>query len=244
MGLYHAQFLKIKMCVDKIYNNLWCQSLELFQAGKYKLDPMIESIDDKRRGITLLARFTDSISNNIQQFLNEVKLLEPGQYYYPNCDFHLTILSIITCIQGFVLTDVQPGDYLEKLTMITREYQPFKIRFQGVTASPACIMVQGFPCDNQLNRIREDLRASFKNSNLKHSIDSRYPIKTAHSTVIRFQRPVRNASRFIKLLKKYRDWDFGVLEVNELELVFNDWYQKQANTEVLNQFRLGAEPGK
>ena len=224
--------------LETIYDGLWGESSALFRKGMYQQDDLILSPEDQRRGITLLARITNPVKRQIQSFLEETKELEPHQYYYPASDFHLTILSVITCVNGFHLSRIEPEAYTNIIRKCCSRYQPFKIEFRGLTASTSCIMVQGFPEDDQLNSMRELLRKRFGASSLRHSIDSRYPIKTAHSTVIRFQKPISNSDSFYKLLENYRDHDFGILEVNQMELVFNDWYQTQSNTILLDRIRL------
>jgi hypothetical protein len=42
----------------------------------------------------------------------------------------------------------------------------------------------------------------------------------------------------MKTLTKYRDYDFGTLEVNSLELVFNNWYQNLSITKNLSSLKL------
>lgn len=98
--------------VLKIYQNLWNTSLAQFQIEQYELDPLIDSPIDKRRGLTLLSRLTEKISEEIDAFLNEVKRIEPNQYYYPRNDFHLTLLSIITCYEEFLLSAIHQTDYV------------------------------------------------------------------------------------------------------------------------------------
>lgn len=224
--------------LNAIYGRLWEESYPQFQNGVFQLDSLILSPEDQRRGITLLARITNPVDQEISCFLNDANSLEPHQYYYPASDLHLTILSIITCVEGFHLSSIDPQEYAEVIRNYCSQYHSFKIAFRGLTASNSCIMVQGFPDDDQLNSLREDLREGFSASHFCHSIDSRYPIKTAHSTVIRFQNPVGDSNSFVKLLEKYRDHEFGVLEVNQLELVFNDWYQTKSNTILLDRFCL------
>jgi 2'-5' RNA ligase len=93
--------------------------------------------------------------------------------------------------------------------------------------------------DDELTNIRNGLRDKFQTSNLQHSIDKRYSIQTAHSTIVRFKKPLLNPDSFLQKVKKYRNLDFGTFEVNELELVFNDWYHRASTTVVLERFSLG-----
>jgi 2'-5' RNA ligase len=87
--------------------------------------------------------------------------------------------------------------------------------------------VQGFPENDQLNQIRNELRKKFRESNLKHSIDQRYSILTAHLTVIRFKQKLDNTNTFINKIDHLKNREFGHSDINELELVANDWYQKK-----------------
>ena len=115
---------------------------------------------------------------------------------------------------------------------------PLKIKYSGVTASPSCILVQGFPDNEQLNILRDKLRLRFKKTNLYTTIDLRYEISTAHATVVRFSAPLRNRDEFIEVLSKYRKSDFGTLEVDRLDLVFNNWYQDLSVTKQLSRCEL------
>ena len=99
-------------------------------------------------------------------------------------------------------------------------------------------MIQGFPTDETLNNLRNKLRENFKNSGLQQSIDSRYTISAAHATVMRFQDKLQDPKKLIEISEKYRDYDFGEFEVKNLELVYNDWYQRKSNTRVLGDFGL------
>jgi 2'-5' RNA ligase len=63
------------------------------------------------------------------------------------------------------------------------------------------------------------LRENFKKSTLEQSIDSRYAIATAHSTVLRFQEKLENPHKLMDVVEKFRDHDFGEFTVDKLELV-------------------------
>ncbi|MDQ2792657.1 MAG: hypothetical protein M3Y12_01415 [Bacteroidota bacterium] len=73
---------------------------------------------------------------------------------------------------------------------------------------------------------------------LQQSIDQRYSIQTAHSTVLRFRSKLHNGPALLKKLAQYQHHPFGSFEVNSLELVHNDWYQRAANTVLLTQYAL------
>jgi len=226
------------MNLQEHYNELYKQSSEAILAGNYKLDSQINDQNDSRFGITLLIRPNETIKANIQLFLNELKAIDPLQYYYPNSDIHITAMSIISCYEGFSLDKVSIPDYVEIIQKSLLDLNEIKIEFRGVTASPSAIMIQGFPTDESLNNLRDKLRENFKKSTLEQSIDSRYAISTAHVTVVRFQEKLQTPEKLIAITEKFRDFDFGTFTVDKIELVYNDWYQRERNTIQLADFHL------
>lgn len=226
------------MDLTQHYNQLYQKSTETILAGNYKLDSQINDVSDSRFGITLLIRPNETIKANIQLFLDHLKTIEPNQYYYPDSDIHITIMSIISCYEGFRLDKINIQEYIDIIQQSLVHLDTIKIEFRGVTASPSAIMIQGFPADESLNNFRNKLRENFKKSTLEQSIDSRYSIATAHSTVIRFQEKLQNPQQLIAITDKFRDFDFGTYTVDKIELVYNDWYQRERNTIQLEYFDI------
>lgn len=120
------------------------------------------------------------------------------------------------------------------------DYQidPFDIEFRGKTATASCVLAQGFPVGDGLNKLRELLRKNFGSSSLRHSIDERYTIATAHSTLIRFRDEVSRPQEYIDLMSRFRGVEWGCQQVASLDLVFNDWYHKATRVKDIATFRL------
>lgn len=219
------------------YNALWQNALHRFKKGQFEYDELIHSEYDKRFGLTVLLRPAKAVKNKIEEMLDELKAIEPDHYYYPATDLHVTVLSIISCQPNFTRDCFDAPAYTEVIGTALQGIPAFPIRFEGITASPSCIMVQGFPQDI-LNTIRARLRKQFKHSGLPTSIDKRYRIKTAHATVLRFCHPVQKNMLLVKTLEKFRSFNFGTMLVNELEFVFNDWYQREQRGFTIARFKL------
>jgi len=226
------------MNLQEHYNQLYTTSAKVILEEKYKIDDQINDASDSRFGITLLIRPNDEVKAQIQLFLNELRAIDSKQYYYTNSDIHITVMSIISCYEGFTLDKIRIEEYIEIIQKSLLDVDKIKINFNGVTASPSAIMIQGFPSDLSLNNLRDKLRENFKKSTLQQSIDSRYAIATAHSTVVRFQEKIENPKKLISVVEKFRDYDFGEFTVDKLELVYNDWYQRERNTIDLADFYL------
>lgn len=226
------------MELKKHYNNLWRDSLAKIKDEQVQFDNFINSPDDTRYGLTLLARPSEKVKHNITTALKKLKQIAPHQYYYPESDLHITILSIISCYPKFSLTRITPSEYCNVVHSNLKYIAPFKIRFRGLTASPSCVMIQGFPEDNQLNNLRNKLRKDFKNSGLEHSIDKRYHIQTAHITAVRFKQQFTDLKKFIDNLVNLKDIDLGSCIIQELELSGNNWYMQRGKVQLIKKFSL------
>jgi 2'-5' RNA ligase len=225
------------MNLKEHYNLLYKEGIDKIVSDTYKIDRLIDSETDRRFGLTIVIRPSAAVKNNIQQFLDELKKIEPNQYYYPSSDIHITVMSIISCYEGFEIDTIELPKYIDLIQkcLITEN---INIQFKGLTASDSCIMVQGFMNNNYLNEIRDNLRVAFKNSNLEQSLDKRYSIQTAHSTVVRFKKQFEKKESFLEIIEKYKNFDFGSFNMNKFELVSNDWYQREEFVRKLYDFEI------
>lgn len=225
------------MDLKQHYTALYNESIEKIVTNTYQIDNQIDSLSDRRFGITLLIRPDSQTKKNIQDFLDELKQINPDQYYYPSSDIHITVLSIISCYDGFDLETISIPDYIAIIEKSLVGIQDTAINFQGITASPSAIMLQGFTNSDSLDDLRNNLRTNFTNSGLQESIDKRYSINTAHSTVARFRKEISHTEKLIAVLEKYRNFDFGKFKVEKYHLVYNDWYQREQFVKELHEFQ-------
>jgi 2'-5' RNA ligase len=230
------------MNLTEHYDKLYTHAIQEIRSDRYQLDNLIDSPADDRYGMTLLIRPNDTIKNNIQTLLNDLRVIEPDQYYYPNSDIHVTVMSIISCYIGFQTANIPVAEYIGIINQSIQSQKSITIEFKGVTASPSCVMIQGFLPDHTLHNIRDNLRLNFRSSTLEQTIDKRYTIQTAHSTITRFRKSFTNTQGYIDILEKYRDFAFGTLKTDTLELVYNDWYHRQHSSKALHRFPLNGNP--
>ncbi len=130
---------------------MWDRFTDSAKSNRLIVDPLIHSTQDTRRGITALAyldKNNKQVIDKISKFLTAVNKIEPEQYFYPRTDLHVTILSIISCIEGFTLSTINVDDYIKVFNHVMAECPPIAINFNGVTASESCIVIQGFPVKN------------------------------------------------------------------------------------------------
>ncbi|WP_162343581.1 2'-5' RNA ligase family protein [Cyclobacterium salsum] len=220
------------------YHRLHAEAMANVATEGFSFDPEITNPSDSRRGLTLLLRPGEELLAAFSAFIEAVYRVAPGQYYYPDSDIHVTLMPVISCYPGFRLQDLELPLYIELIQQAMEGIKPIPLRFAGVFASPSCLMIKGFPQDGELENGRNNLRAIFASSTLEQSLDKRYRLVSAHCTVIRFQKPVQQPEMVVDLLDTFQDRFFGAQRFDQVELVFNDWYQRKQKVQILETFPL------
>ena len=220
------------------YDNLYKNSLQVFSSQGVEVDHNIDNPKDDRYGLTLIFRPDENTRKKMIEFTNELSKIDSLQYYYPSSDIHITILSIISCTAGLKLKNIEVSDYINLIAHQLKGIGRFELNMEGITASPSCIMIRGYPKYDTLNSIRNRLRSAFKLSDLEQSLDQRYLLQTAHSTVMRFRQPLKQKNLILETIEKFKIQSFGTFEVRKVDLVYNDWYHKRKNVQLLHSFDL------
>lgn len=220
------------------YDQWYQQSIDIARTEQFKIDPYLANPNDNRYGMTLLIRPAQVVKDRIQDFLSSLNAIAPKQYYYRSSDIHITVMSIISCYAGFNMSQIAVEEYSQLIQESLKDCSSFEITFKGITASPSTIMIQGFYDVGTLDSLRDQLRNHFGQADLQQSLDKRYKIFTAHATVVRFKTDLSDKARFLNLLEKYRNHEFGTFKVRALEFVFNDWYQRIEKVSLLKKFVL------
>ncbi|EWH08982.1 hypothetical protein DS2_14899 [Catenovulum agarivorans DS-2] len=226
--------------VQHVYDQMWDKFKLACHRNEFELDPyLLNDTNDSRRGITALAYLNQAeppVAKQITNFQDTIRNIEPEQYYYPVDELHLTVLSVISCIAGFQLSDIEDQAYADIFQSVFASAQPIELEYRGISASANCIVIQGFPVDTALENLRNKLRTLLAKSGLRVTFDSRYKLVTAHSSVIRFRKPINNGRKLFELCQQYRNHHFGNVILKDFELVFNNWYQNLAVTKTLAKY--------
>lgn len=225
--------------LEQQYQHLWQNAMQSFHQNRIQTDEnLLDKQNDLRRGMTLIIRPSQTVAQQISLFLAELAVAEPNQYFYYSNEFHLTLLSLFTATQNYQPYYAKQSAYPRAVDSILSQTHRFAIRFHGITASPGSVMIQGFPENDALNLLREQLRRQLISEGLGNGLDQRYTIKTAHITVFRFQQQPNNIKQFLECLRKYRSHDFGEMNVSLVRMVENDWYMTQNKVSVIKKWEL------
>lgn len=129
-------------------------------------------------------------------------------------------------------------EYIDAVAEVAASTPPFEIEVRGVTLTPGAVLAQGFPRDDSLASLRDRLREALHARGLGEALDQRYRLCSAHMTLVRFAAPLRNCERFVGVLAAARGREFGCTSVEQVDLVFGDWFHTAAREEHIAGFRL------
>ncbi|MCC5936038.1 MAG: hypothetical protein JJU34_02035 [Lunatimonas sp.] len=221
------------------YDMLNLEARRAVELAGFDFDTQINDPHDDRRGLTLLFRPDEALANSFGGFTSAIQDVLPGHYYYSRSDFHVTVMPIVSCYSGFSCDGLDLDAYRSLIQDAIAGVGSIPIQFTGVFMSPSCLMIRGYPQNNELEKLRNNLRVAFGGSNLERSLDKRYKLVTAHCTVVRFQQEVVAPAAFWEVMQHFSAFDFGMQVFEDLEFVFNDWYQRVELVKRLANFKLG-----
>lgn len=220
------------------YDTMWRQAWPAICEGQVAIDRQLRAGPDRRRGLTLVARPAPALAAMIAAARQRLHALEPDQYPQPETDLHLTVLSLFTATARHEQEFARLPAYQEAVAAALQGLPRFTIDFRGFTLSRAAVLAQGYPRDATLNLMRDRLRAELAARGLDGTLDQRYRLVTAHATALRFAAPLRRPGFFAAELEQLRNYRFGPMEVERLELVKGDWYMSERSVETLGSFPL------
>ncbi len=224
-----------------IYDQLWHEASAAFAKGHLQVDQSLANPQyDLRRGVTLVFRPPPAIQARVKAFLDEVAGIFPGQYFYRPDELHATVLSIISGTEHW-RSEIR---HLRNLRLVIQQalsgQNAVEFSFQGITASPAAVLIQGFPQGAGLEAIRGKLRTALTQHGYGHFPDRRYKIRAAHMTAVRFRQPKINFRQMQAALEKHRRTEFGTATIAQIDLIFSDWYASAGTMRILQRYPLRA----
>jgi 2'-5' RNA ligase len=228
----------------QIYEQLWNEAVAAFEHGEPRIDPHLpDKTQDRRRGVSLAFWLPASVRARIKLYLDPLAAEFPGQYFYQPEEMHVTVLTLISTTECWRQEIRDVPAFRGLLREILSRHHSFKLAFRGVTAAPNAVLIQGFPLDDGLGKIREAIRRGFAQRGFADRLDRRYPNRAAHVTAMRFCKSDADWKRLAARLKENRRTHFGQMEVDALRLVWGDWYASAGTGRVLEEYRLpGASP--
>ena len=81
--------------LKQLYTRIAQQGIQAISNHQEQVDPNLQNLKaDSREGLTLLVKLPAHVTRNISFVLNDLKKLEPFQYYYTANTIHITVMDI------------------------------------------------------------------------------------------------------------------------------------------------------
>jgi 2'-5' RNA ligase len=220
------------------YDAMWDRAWPDVSRGDVDCDRHLAGGLDPRRGLTLIARPGAALAARFEAVQEALLTADPHQYRQPLPDLHMTVLSLFTVTADYAPHLARRADYAAAARAALEHMPAFDIDFEGITISRGAVLAKGFPRDGTLEALRARLRDALRAHGLDGTLDQRYRLVTAHSTVLRFVAPPADPARLAAVLAEMRDMPLGTMRVDSLQLVINDWYMSSAAVEPVATFTL------
>jgi 2'-5' RNA ligase len=225
--------------VQRIYDQLWSKTAAALESGGLRMDPLLRGkTGDPRRGVTLVARPDAVVRNRVETFLRAAAAICPGQYFYQPAELHVTVLGVIPGSESWRKEIHRLPVCRTVLGEALKNCRAFSVKFRGVTISPEAVLIQGFPQDDALARLRDGLRSALRERGVSENLDRRYIITAAHLTAMRFSNQKADWKRLLDFLQAHRETDFGETRFQSLQLIWSDWCASAKTVRVLREYAL------
>lgn len=211
--------------LNNLYREINQRGRSAISGGSEEIDGHLHQLQaDSRRGLTLLGHLPAHVCRNIEFALQELKQVEPQQYYYPANDMHITVMDILACRPQFELSDGEFNRYRDEVARVAKTVPAIHWRMRGLMVSPGAVMVKE-DYGPELEELRQKLRQTLPEVGLR--LAERYPTFSGHVTVARFSSQLTARERFLDIIRQDDQLNFGEFTMHSLDLVVHDWYNQR-----------------
>ena len=201
------------------YDQLWTRTKERLARGEVTFDP-IPDATTRRWGVSVICHFESALASSLESVTRQMaRLSGPEQLLYTPATVHTTVSAL-----EFYRAPIAPDDdrvqrYCAILQHIARQFAPFEIRYQGLTATPIGVLAQGWPLDDSLQRLRHALREQLRAHSLLSGPEQEQPRQIAHASLIVFTSPLQQPAELAAFIEQNRATHFGTTTITTLDLV-------------------------
>ena len=220
--------------LNQLYTQIEQQGIQAIRTHQEQLNPNLQNLEaDSRQGLTLLIKLPAHVTRNINFVLNELKRLEPFQYYSPANTIHITVMNIRRAVSDFRMTKEELVNYQQVIQKTIENVNAINWHLAGLICSPGAVLVKGF-YSSELQQLRNDLRTNFLKNGLV--LDERYATSSGHAIVARFKKNLIHPQEFLNEINNFHTVEFGDFRTSEVDLVIHDWYNRRPH--LIERFSL------
>ena len=140
--------------LKQLYTRIAQQGIQAISNHQEQVDPNLQNLKaDSRQGLTLLVKLPAHVTRNISFVLNDLKKLEPFQYYYTANTIHITVMDIRRAVPDFHMSKEKLINYRQVIQETIENVNAINWHLTGLICSPGAILVKGF-YSSELQQLR------------------------------------------------------------------------------------------
>jgi len=229
----------------KTYDTWYQNNRAPILNGQWKLvdkELLSKPESDNLRGLNLISYLPRHINKVIdEQLLPQLTpVISNGEFVIPPNGRHITILDILPHNSGLSTEEVssQAKEYSDAITeSLSGNVVVPLIKLCGIFASPDGITIQGYPANERLAQLRDQLRNAINETGLINLEHKKYKIQTAHVALVKFTDPL-DGKKLLEVVDRLRDISLGDFEIGELVLNISPRYDKTETIEIVQKYLL------
>lgn len=176
---------------------------------------------DPRWGISAIFRLAGPPAERISDFAEEARpSLGAHHIFYGSHDLHTTLRSFEGYRAGAGPGDERVEKYVEIVEELTRGLDPIPIEYRGVVASPAGLLIAGWPGDpGGLQHLRDRIHGSLDELGEMTGPEKDAPRQLFHASLCVFMGGIADPAATTALLADHADRGFGTVTFDAIEIV-------------------------
>lgn len=224
----------------ELYDRIYAANIGRLRSGSVEVDAFLASGEpDPRLGLSLILPI-GGIAAPYEALVRSLSRIEPGQYYYPPGDLHVTVFDFLQGRADYAKDAALEEAFLDISREALESAECFGVALRGIVYSGAAGMIKGYD-GGALTRIRERIRRLLRLRGLPN--DERYESESAHITFTRFRAGLEAPAALRSAIDALSELDMGEEPVTKLELVEHDWYNSSRSRRMIGEIGLAA-PGR
>jgi hypothetical protein len=220
---------------SSLYDRIHSENIGHLRSGTIELDPFLSAgTPDPRRGVSLVIPM-GGMPGSYESMVRRFSDIEPGQYYYPRADLHVTVFDFLQCRAGYEGGVRLDEAFRELAVAALASTGAFSLSMRGIVFSRSAGLIAGYD-GGRLVALRAAIRKLMRDRGLM--IDERYESSSAHASFVRFRRSLLDPEAFAAAIEASRELELGGREIAQVDLVEHDWYNSAASRRLIGSIAL------
>lgn len=180
--------------------------------------PVVEPLPskgDSRWGASIIFRLGPVAESLLREIEMLSRLTGDCCIPYNHDNLHSTVLSVGSYLAGS--HEIEPLKHV--LRRAAKESTAFRNEYRGIIGAPSSVLAKGWPGDGGLRDFRNKLTSVLAAAGIAEYPDKSRMRTTSHASLVLFESPLKTPSSLAKHLDERRDFGFGALLVESVELV-------------------------